>query len=326
MNRPIRIELPTVFGMKTVNTYLFTEPEPVLIDCGEKTEASWKALQQGLKKYNLQVEDIKRVIITHAHVDHMGMAGKIARESSAEVWVSDLVYDWAIDVASMWNSRGALIGQTIQEALSGLDNLEMFLQYVKTFAVKTLEIWDNVPSKAIRVFPITGSLEFGGKNWKILYTPGHSNTQTCFFNEKDGQFLSADMLLKKTATPVIDMDQSDPGKRMNSLAKMLESYQKIAALKITEVYPGHYEPFENANEVIKNQVDRIHLRKEQCYTLIENGKHSFAELFSEMYHNNWNLPALSMLFGYLDLLEDEGRITTSLINGKRYYSTSLITK
>jgi len=74
MTEPIRIELPTIYGMKSVNAYLFLDPEPTLIDCGEKTDASWKALQSALAVYNLAVKDIKKVIITHAHVDHIGEA------------------------------------------------------------------------------------------------------------------------------------------------------------------------------------------------------------------------------------------------------------
>ena len=84
MTEPIRIELPTMYGMKSVNAYLFLTPELTLIDCGEKTDASWDALQTALAKHGLAIKDIKRVIITHAHVDHIGMAHKISEESGAK--------------------------------------------------------------------------------------------------------------------------------------------------------------------------------------------------------------------------------------------------
>ena len=54
---------------------------------------------------NLRVKDLKKVIITHAHVDHIGMAGKIAEESNAEIWVNDYTYNWAINTKEMWHQR-----------------------------------------------------------------------------------------------------------------------------------------------------------------------------------------------------------------------------
>jgi len=107
MQAPIRIELPTIYGMKTVNAYLFLDPVPTLIDCGEKTSASWDALVAALKKYGLQIKDIERVIITHAHVDHIGMAGKIAAHSKAQIWVNEYCYTWATDKEEMWARRMA---------------------------------------------------------------------------------------------------------------------------------------------------------------------------------------------------------------------------
>ena len=87
--QPIRIALPTGMQVGTVNVYLFTDPEPILVDAGIKSAESWDALQEGLANYGLTVMDLSRVIITHAHVDHDGQAGTIVTNSDADVWISD---------------------------------------------------------------------------------------------------------------------------------------------------------------------------------------------------------------------------------------------
>ena len=77
MITPIQIELPTPYSLgsiSSVNAWLFTEPEPTLIDCGLKTEESRLALEAGLAQQGLQLEDIQHIIITHAHEDHSGLA------------------------------------------------------------------------------------------------------------------------------------------------------------------------------------------------------------------------------------------------------------
>ena len=81
MNYPKRIELPTGLPVDTVNVYLFTEPEPVLVDTGVKSEASLNALQAALAENSLTLADLTKVIISHPHIDHCGLAGTIAAQS-----------------------------------------------------------------------------------------------------------------------------------------------------------------------------------------------------------------------------------------------------
>jgi len=87
INQPIHIPLPTSFPIGPANAYLFTGPEPTLIDCGIDSDESWQALVDALAQHGLTVADLQRVIVTHAHVDHMGMAGRIVANSQAKLWI-----------------------------------------------------------------------------------------------------------------------------------------------------------------------------------------------------------------------------------------------
>ena len=103
--KPIRIELPTEFAIGSVNAYLFIEPEPILVDTGVKSEASWAALVAALAAYGMQVSDLEWVIITHPHVDHCGQAAQLVAESEAQVRIADLGVAWLLDFAGMWQKR-----------------------------------------------------------------------------------------------------------------------------------------------------------------------------------------------------------------------------
>ena len=309
-DQPIRIELPTSYGMQTVNAYLFVQPEPVLIDCGEDTDASWEALTRSLAEQGLRVSDLSKVIITHAHIDHMGMIGRIGANSDAEIWVSDLVYEWAVNLEEMARVRVEAIDQVLLQLVGDPEAplRQMFLSIFKNFG----KAWTTVSPNRVKTFGLQEPLSFGGKSWQTLYTPGHSNTQSSFYHPGSGQYLSSDMLLRITPTPVIESDPETPEKRKPALPQMLESYQRVAKLPISQVFPGHYEPFVEAHVMIEKQVGRIHQRKEQAFQLIQEGNHHFLVLLDNMYGKRLNLAAVPMMLGYLDLLEAEERIRVEL--------------
>ena len=320
---PIQIQLPTIYGMRTVNAYLFTEPEPVLIDCGEKTKKSWETLQAGLKENGLGIQDIRKVIVTHAHVDHMGMAAEICRHSDAEIWVSEYVQPWAIDIDKMWKQRNTVIGEMIRSYLRGSDKGQQMLQLFADTGQMLMSSWENVPENRLKVFPMTGMLEFGGRNWETLYMPGHCIHQSCFYHQGSGDFISADMLLRITPTPVIEMSIAPPYKRVKGILQLLESFKRLKQMDIKTVYPGHYGIFQNAQEIIRHQITRIHTRKDECLALINQGNMDFFEVFEKMYGDRLGVVAFPMMLGYLDLLEDEGKIQHEVIDGIMRISPSI---
>lgn len=305
---PIRIELPTIFGMTTVNCYLFLEPVPTLIDCGEKTAASWKALNDALAEYGLKISDIKRLIITHAHVDHIGMAGKIVAASACEVWVSDYVYPWAVNLAEMRQQRIDLIDELLE--LAGEHPHIPIKQHFLSFMEGFRKNWDPIPVNHVKRFAVDETLEIGGLDWEVIYTPGHCINQTCFYQAEQKALISADMLLKITPTPASDLTLEAPFQRVKALPLMLQSYQKIAALDIERVYPGHYKTFSNHLDLITKQTTRIEKRKQECLVIIQNGASNFFDILNGLYKNRFSPPAFPMLMGYLDLLLEDGAITT----------------
>jgi glyoxylase-like metal-dependent hydrolase (beta-lactamase superfamily II) len=317
--QPIRIALPTGLQVGTVNVYLFTDPEPVLVDAGIKSAESWEALQTGLAQHGLTVLDLSRIIITHAHIDHFGQAGTIVAHSDADVWISDLGAPWLLTLDERWARRAAYYRDHFLPA-TGLPAVtrEMIIAGLKSMADQR----DPIPAQRIHTFRKDGTLQMGGNPWQVLHTPGHASMQTCFYQPQTRQLLSADMLLAITPVPIVESPPEGSVERMPALPKFMQSLDMIESLDIDLVLPGHGRPFHHHHEVIRRQRERIYKRKDECQRWIESGLITPADLLEKMYAHRpiqFRFAGLWMLMGYLDLLEAEGAVERKTIKGVWHY-------
>ncbi|NJM52363.1 MAG: MBL fold metallo-hydrolase, partial [Blastocatellia bacterium] len=86
----ISIALPTPFLVGDVNVYVIDDEPLTLIDTGPKTPEAAQALRDGLSRNGIKLSDIQRIILTHAHEDHCGLAKTIRDEAkNAEIYVHD---------------------------------------------------------------------------------------------------------------------------------------------------------------------------------------------------------------------------------------------
>ncbi|HEX6384021.1 MAG TPA: MBL fold metallo-hydrolase [Anaerolineae bacterium] len=315
---PIRIELPFDDAAGSVNAYLFTEPEPVLIDTGVKSKASWATLQTRLAEYGLSVGDLARVVITPPHVDHFGQAGMIAAHSDAEVWIADLGLPWLLDFTTLWQERLHYYRDVLMRPL-GLS--EETIDVITGYMTQLEQACDPVPAGRVVTFPVDGTLSLGGMSWQVVHTPGHASMQTCFYQPETRQFLSADMLLAKAPTPMVERP-ADGATREPSLPQFLQSLNLVESLDIEAVYPGHGEPFADHRQVIQRQRQRIQARTAECLQLITEGYHTVADLVNQMYAAyplRFRFVGLWMLVGYLDLLKADSLVEERPVNGVWYY-------
>jgi glyoxylase-like metal-dependent hydrolase (beta-lactamase superfamily II) len=306
---PIRIELPTGLGVGSVNAYLFEHPEAVLVDAGIKSDECWDALVDGLAWRGLAVRDLSRVVITHAHVDHYGLAGRIVAESDATVWISDLGAPWLLPAAEKWQARldfyrdDFLLHLGLPQA--AIDAALLNMRVLGSQA-------DPVPAERLVTFRPDGVLQMGGAAWQVIHTPGHASMQTVFHQPERRQLLSADMLLAVTPTPVVEQPPPGESRRAPALPLFLRSLDAVGALDVEVVYPGHGRPFGNHRDVVARQRERIRQRRAECLACVRAGLATIPELLDAMYAHQppgMRMAGLWMLVGYLDLLIDAEQIT-----------------
>ena len=315
---PVRIELTTGWSMGSVNAYLFTHPEVILVDAGVKSEICWAELADGLATHGVAIGDISRVVVTHPHVDHFGLAGRIVAESEATVWISELGAPWLTDMAAMWAARMVYYRRDLLPPI-GLspETNETILRGMKGLAAAAAP----VPAERVVTFHPDGWLQMGGRGWQVIHAPGHATAQTVFYQPETRQWLSADMLLAVTPAPVID--HPAPGeRRASALPLFLRSLAAMEALAVDTVHPGHGRPFGDHREVIARQRERIMSRKARCLDLIGGGQSTIPELLDSMYAHQppeSRVAGLWMLIGYLDLLLADGVIVEEMIDDVYHY-------
>src|SRR3989337_4400604 len=94
MSLIVAIPLPLAH-IGSVNAWLLRGDPVTLIDTGPREERALAALEAGLRREGLRVEDIELLLATHHHLDHVGLAATIQRRSGATVAVLDRVADYA---------------------------------------------------------------------------------------------------------------------------------------------------------------------------------------------------------------------------------------
>lgn len=318
MTQPVHIPLPTPFSIGPANSYLFTEPEPVLVDCGIDSDESYNGLATALDQHGLQVADLRKILITHAHVDHMGMSGRLVANSDARVLIWRPIQRWATDFETMWAGRMEFLRLTLDQY--DLPDLQRgsILDGMRGVA----SIWKPVPADRIETFTLADQINLGGLSWQVIYAPGHSNTQTCFYQRGSGSFLAADMLLPLTPAPVLEHNLDDLRERERGLPQLMRSYAQVRAMEIEQVYPGHGAPFSDHEALIDRQLARIAKRKAECLALVRAGHHRVGDLVDIMYSHHppaARFTGLSTLIGYLDLLLEDGLVVEQVEEGKRRY-------
>lgn len=308
--RIVTISLPTPYPVGAVNAYLLPGPPVTLVDCGPKTHEALAALRGGLEQAGCALGRIERLVITHGHLDHFGLAATVAAASGAEVCAhrADLP-KLAGDRAFVEPVR-ALIGEagfpaSVAEAL-----LEALRRYRGQFDPITPACLLNDGD----LLPLAdGALE-------VLHTPGHAQGHICL--RDGGALISGDLLLEEISpNPLVEFNSS--GQRIRTLPALLRSLQRIAALEPAITYPGHGDPISEPAWRVRELLLHHEARKERLAQMLAGRAWTLREIaaawFPGLSPANLIL-GLSEVLGHLDLIEEAGRLAVEHRDGVLHYA------
>ncbi|MFP9191416.1 MBL fold metallo-hydrolase [Natrialbaceae archaeon A-CW1-1] len=303
-----RIEIPTPFQIGRVNCYAIAEADVTVVDPGPFTDEAYKTLEAGLARISCEPSDIDRILITHPHIDHFGLANRLAQESGATVYA----HEDAVDVLDNPTGNFEQEQTFFSTYLSAMGVPEQLLETIISLPESYNRFREPVAVDEALVDDDTIALE-GEDILEVLHTPGHAPSSICFLDrEADSAFTGDHIMADISPNPLLTLEPGTTDKRTRSLPTYLEALERIANEDVTTGYGGHRPTVPDISARVEEIVAHHRKRDERVIEVIdEHGSMTAYELMTHLFPD---LPAteafagLSEAIGHLDVLEDASRV------------------
>jgi glyoxylase-like metal-dependent hydrolase (beta-lactamase superfamily II) len=301
------LPIPTPFAVGRVNCYLIDDEPLTLLDTGPNSGKALDELERALDAHGRKVEDLELIVLSHQHMDHLGLANILARRSGAEVAGLDLLAPWA---ASFGKNMAA--DDDFSENLMARHGIPEDVRFALRAVAASFRGW-GATVEITRILREGDELRLRDRTLRIHHRPGHSPTDTFFVDEQRGLALGGDHLIKHiSSNPLITRPPDGAeGPRPQALVTYLDSMARTREMELEVVLAGHGEPIDDHRDLIDGR-ERMHARRaEKLHGLIAERPQSAYELAQAMWGNVAVTQAyltLSEVLGHTDLLVNDGRV------------------
>jgi glyoxylase-like metal-dependent hydrolase (beta-lactamase superfamily II) len=301
-----RLSIPTPFAVGRVNCYLIEDEPLTLVDTGPNSGKALDELQRQLGERNHAIDELDLVILTHQHIDHLGLVEIVVEHSGAEVA--------AIGVAA---ERLANFGEDAERE----DDFAVDLMLRNGIPPEVAHALQSV-SRSFRGWgahaevtkPLDDGevIEFGDRRLTVLHRPGHSPSDTIFWDDERQILIAADHLIGHiSSNPLIARPLDGSDRREQALVTYIDSLKKTREMPADFVLSGHGEPITDHVALIDERLAKTERRKEKIHGLIAEHPRSGYEIAQAIWGNVAVTQAyltLSEVIGHADLLVNEGRV------------------
>jgi len=249
------LRLPLPFALDHINVWLFEDGgEWALVDTGiglADVQGIWLRLFETL----LKGAPIGRVVLTHFHPDHMGLAAWLQRRFGARVLITRREDEAARRIYALSDpDAGAAIARHFHRHGLDAERVAALKERGNTYRPLVAGLPDTVDYMGEN-----DRLRIGGRDWRIIVGRGHAPEHACLYCPSDGLLIAGDQILPRISSNVSVRPEEPDG---DPLAQYLESLERLDRLpQETLVMPSHGRVFRGLHtrigELIEHHEERL---------------------------------------------------------------------
>lgn len=249
-------------GLPYVLPYMIKDGgDTILVDCGWNTESAYGALEAGMKEHGSHPSEVSKLVITHVHPDHYGMAGKVKQVSSCEVIIHEK--DAEVIVSRYYGPKGLAEEMARFMEVHGVPHIS-----APTMSQGSMGMLDKVaavpPDRAVKGGEV---IRAGRFEFELIWTPGHSPGHICLYEPNRKILLTGDHILP-TITPNVSMHAQTHG---NPLGDYMRSLDIVAELDVELVLPAHEFHIKELKRRVNEIRDHHRVRLEEMLRCVDRG-------------------------------------------------------
>jgi glyoxylase-like metal-dependent hydrolase (beta-lactamase superfamily II) len=299
------LPIPTPFAVGRVNCYLIDDDPLTLVDCGPNSGKALDTLEQALAALGKRIEDLGLIVLTHQHMDHIGLAEIIARRSGADIAALDLLAGWLADYDGRMEADDRF-AETLMKRAGVPAEVTVALRAVSS----AFRGWG---SRATVTRPLRdgGELRLRDRTYRVLHRPGHSPTDTVFWDAERREAIGGDHLIGHISSNPLITAPLEGDERPKALLQYLESLRATRAMDLDVVLPGHGDAVTGHAELIEQRFRMHDKRAAKIHKLVGERPLSAHEIAQELWGNVALTQAyltLSEVLGHIDLLAERGQV------------------
>jgi glyoxylase-like metal-dependent hydrolase (beta-lactamase superfamily II) len=305
---PVPVPFPQAGG--PVNVYLLEEEDGGLLmfDSGLGTPQAQEALVEGFRRAGRSFDEVRRIVLSHGHVDHYGAALTVCERAGrpVPVYVHPADADKVSKAGRRWTEQMPLYGRYFLKLGVPAEVLATLASAVGggyTLARRIPEVQPLEPGAVLRTRHL--ALE-------VHHMPGHTPGLCCLYERQRKIFFSADHLLEKVSpNPIIELGPNGEEGLFRPLLAYVRSVQRLRALEVDVILPGHGPPFGGHRQVIDALLEFYGKRQARILELIRASPRSGYEVTQALFPGARAVDlflVMSETVANLEVLEERGEI------------------
>jgi glyoxylase-like metal-dependent hydrolase (beta-lactamase superfamily II) len=241
------IRMPLPFALDHINLWLLSDELDgvkgwTIVDTGianDSTKVAWNRVFET----ELNGLPILRIVVTHMHPDHIGLADWLTKRWSVKVWMSLGDYSvarWLVSPAgSQLGSQASGGGAADHFKLHGLSD-ESDLEKIRARSDYYQRMVPSVPNQFRRLMD-GDVLRIGNHEWEVIAGYGHAPEHLSLWSSKQNVLISGDMVLPRISTNVSVYDSEPDANPLRLYLQSLRKFQRLHPDVL--VLPSHGKPF-----------------------------------------------------------------------------------